>query len=524
MFKCKSCGGDLIFNIEKQDMECVFCNSHFGVEEYAEDRVAEEDEVYETTVYTCTQCGAELTSQDNSAVAFCSYCGTEAVLESRISQAYRPSHIVPFKKTKEECKKIYLEKARREPYVPREFKDPQFIDKFRGIYIPYWEYDVAFNNEPVLTVNESYTSGNYRYDNVYNVKPQLKNTNITIPCDASASFDDEIANEIAPYHKEARQDFNPAYLAGFFADTADVEKEVYVDEAIGRAQDHVLSNVTKDFKEGARVDISDSDKERSRILGTECRGVKGSLYPVWFLTWRNGQRLAYGVINGETGKISAEIPVDIKTFMMVSGIIALIVFFIMTITGALILPPTVLMFADIAAFIAQYFYQKEVAAIMEKETNRNNLGALSAKELEEIKKKGRRRVKKGISAVIIFALVGILAFFCVMMDTYERLPIVTPVIFIAGFIWFIRTLRPLARIKEKRMIFGAILPVVAEFIAAAIGITLPAADWIYYLGSVVVFGALTVTSLGLILEYNLLTTRSIPDFHDRKGGNKDAGR
>ena len=524
MFKCKSCGGDLIFNIEKQDMECVFCNSHFGVEEYSEDRGADEDEAYETTVYTCTQCGAELTSQDNSAVAFCSYCGTEAVLEGRISRSYRPSRIVPFKKTREECKKIYLGKVGREPYVPKEFKDPQFIDKFRGIYIPYWEYDVTFNNEPVLTVNESYTSGNYQYENVYNVKPQIKGTEIVIPCDASSSFDDEIADVIAPYHKENSVDFNPAYLAGFFADTADVEKDVYYEEAAGRAQDHILSNITGDFKAGARVEIPDDDKQRGKILGTECKGVAGSMYPVWFLTWRKGQRLAYGVINGETGKISAEIPVDIGKFMIVSGLIALAVFIIMNITRMLVLPPSVLVFADIAALVAQYFYQKEVSAIRDKETNVNNLGALSEKELEAAKKKGRKKKSKGLSAVVIMVAAGILVFMGIMFSAHERVFFCTPVIFIAGIIMFIGTMKAMAQIQEKRMIFGAVFPVIAELIAAAIGVINPAQDWIYYLGCVVVFGALTVTSLSLILEYNLLTTRSIPDFHNREGGNKDAGR
>ena len=519
MFKCKSCGGDLIFNIEKQDMECMFCNSHFPVEDYSEDKYADQNEVYETTVYTCTQCGAELLSQDNAAVAFCSYCGTEAVLEGRISSEYKPAHIIPFKKTKEECRSIYLGKTKKEPYVPKEFSDPKFIDKFRGIYIPYWEYEVGFKNEPKLKVKESYSQGNYTYDNVYDVQPDIKNTKITIPRDASSGFDDEIANEIAPYHKENITDFNPAYLAGFFADTADVDKELYSDDVTERAQEHVLSDITSDFKSGATVEIP-SGVNKAELLGSRCEDIKGSLYPVWFLTWRKGKRLAYGVVNGETGKISAEIPVDIGKFMRVSAVIAVIVFIAMTITGTLILPPTVMLISTAAALVTQYYYKKEVSSIRDKEMNENNLGALSGEDLSKAKQKKRR--KKGIRGGHSGVLAVIAVILCFMIlplaDTAGRAAFLIPVMFIVGLVFYIGTLKPLTQIEEKRMFLGATLPVAAEFIAAAIALTAPAQDWIYYIGCIAVFGSLTVTSLSLILEYNLLTTRSVPDFHNREGG------
>ncbi len=527
VYKCKSCGGDLIFNIAKQDMECTFCNSHFPVADYMEDRSADEDDVYETTVYTCTQCGAELTSQDNSAVAFCSYCGTEAVLESRISREYRPAKIVPFKKTKEECRKIYMDKVKKEPYPPAEFLDPKFVDKFRGIYIPYWEYDVSFEKEPELKVEESYSEGEYSYHNVYNIYPKIKNTGVVIPCDASSSFDDEIADEIAPFKKEDMEEFNPAYLAGFFADTADVDRETYTEEAVSRAQDHILNTMTEGFRPGAKVEISKGSRERAEILGTVCKGSKGSLYPVWFLTWRKGKRLAYGVINGETGKISAEIPVDIRKFFAVSALISVIAFVVMSIAGTLVLPPTVLMFSVAAAIVVQYFFRKEVIALRDKEKNENNIGALKGEELERAKmsREKKRRGKRHGMLIFLAVIAAIVLLTLILSEDVMNCAIFSSfLLMVAGLVLFAGTVRPLAGIKEKSMFIIGLLPPIAEVTAFYIESNRFIQDWAYYIGSVIVFGALLLTMLTLILRYNLLTTRSIPDFHDRQGGNKDAGR
>ena len=213
MFKCKSCGGDLVLNIAGQELKCPFCDSVFPVSDFEDANEIKEQEVFETTIYTCTQCGAEIMTTDNTAVTFCSYCGTEANLQGRLSQEKRPKFIIPFKQTKEQCKKIYSEHAKKEPYAPKEFSDPEFLENFRGIYIPYWEMSVGFDNNPELKVKETYTSGDYDYTDEYTANPQLKGTQIPIPQDASASFDDEISAQIAPFNKEDMVDFNPAYLA-----------------------------------------------------------------------------------------------------------------------------------------------------------------------------------------------------------------------------------------------------------------------------------------------------------------------
>ena len=68
------------------------------------------------------------------------------------------------------------------------------------------------------------------------------------------------------------------------------------------------------------------------------------------------------------------------------------------------------------------------------------------------------------------------------------------------------------------------LPPAAEIIAFLIALTAPVHDWVYYAGSIAALAAATVASLSMIRQYNLLTTRPIPEFHNREGGNNDVGK
>ncbi len=530
MFKCKSCGGDLIFSIAAQDMECLFCGSHFPTTDYADDKAADEykdPDSYETTVYTCTQCGGELTSPDNSAVAFCSFCGTEAVLEGRIEKLKRPEKIVPFQKTKDQCRQIYLDLAKDEPYAPKEFSDPAFLEKFRGIYIPYWDLNVGFQKNPALTIRESYDDSHYSYQNDYSVQTDLSGKLVRVPQDASAGFDDELAASILPFDQAKEEDFSPAYLAGFFADTADVAPEVYAEDAKRKAEDHVIEQVKDSFRESAEALISDDAASRNELFGGFLKEAKLRLYPVWFLTWRKGERLAYAIVNGETGQITAEVPIDIPRFLKTSGIIALITFLIMNIAGLVLTPDMTLAISAGCALMTQLLLRSEAEAIRARELHENDMGSLSGKEQEAMMEKRKKRRKRDLSSgslgtmlvgIIVVLIAGIYVFGSGLM------PIAVFLTLVLGLFHFFKTVPSLLAIKEKYLFFAALLPVAAECAAMVLALANAVEDWKYYAASILLLGSMALASFTMITQYNLLTTRSLPDFHGREGGNKDAGR
>ena len=60
---------------------------------------------------------------DDTAVTFCSYCGSQAMLESRMMKQNKPDYIIPFKVTKEQCITNYKKKLAKALFAPSYMKN-----------------------------------------------------------------------------------------------------------------------------------------------------------------------------------------------------------------------------------------------------------------------------------------------------------------------------------------------------------------------------------------------------------------
>ena len=134
MYQCPCCGGRLIFDIPSQQLKCDHCSNSFNPYEISKEHDAQESVEYDVTVFRCPQCGGEILSTDNTAANFCSFCGASTILTSRVTKELKPGYIIPFSKTKQDCKRAYKSMMRYALFAPGELKDEKFIDGFRGIY------------------------------------------------------------------------------------------------------------------------------------------------------------------------------------------------------------------------------------------------------------------------------------------------------------------------------------------------------------------------------------------------------
>ena len=360
MIVCPSCGANLKFDPQKQRMLCEFCGSDFDPKEFdvkadaQEQQITEQTEeldTYDVTVFTCPQCGGELMSVDNNtAAAFCSFCGASTILNSRISKGKRPEFIIPFSKTKEDCKEAYLKIVRRALFIPREYKSKECIDGFRGIYMPYWSYDVKQSGPVGLKGKTESRSGDYIITKHYRLSGEIDATYEGLSYDASSSFSDSISEALAPYDVKQRVPFEPSFMSGFYADIADVDKSIYSKEASGFAYDRSVERIKSETPEFRKYTIEDESRPADKGPGTafSSRTMKGhsSMFPVWFMSYRNGDRITYATVNGQTGKVAADLPIDIKKYLLFSGVLALIIFAILN-TFLVLTPKAVLIAASI---------------------------------------------------------------------------------------------------------------------------------------------------------------------------------
>ncbi|MBR5115898.1 MAG: hypothetical protein IK096_02420 [Lachnospiraceae bacterium] len=283
----------------------------------------------QVTIYTCSQCGGELMSTDTDATAFCSYCGSHQILEERLAVQDRPKHIIPFKITKDDCKKAYAAKLRKSLFAPRELHDAEYIDEFRGIYMPYWTYDFAQKGNITFKGKTEHREGNYRIVESYALSVDADNTFRGISHDASTSFDDKISESVAPYDSRQAVPFSTSYLSGFYADIPDVQDTTYQRESAAIAARAFTDEVKKipDFQEYGLEDMD--DEEIVDRTGTRLESASTAMFPVWFLSFRKDDRVAYAAINGQTGKMTADIPIDHVRYLIGTGLVAAVIWIIL---------------------------------------------------------------------------------------------------------------------------------------------------------------------------------------------------
>jgi hypothetical protein len=134
-------------------------------------------------------------------------------------------------------------------------------------------------------------------------------------------------------------------MSGFYADIADVDKSVYSSEAAGYAYERSVERIKSETSEFRKYTIEPETLRKDNGPGSafSSRTTAGhsSMFPVWFMSYRNGDRVTYATVNGQTGKVAADLPIDVKKYLMFSGVLAVIIFIILNLF--LVLTPKAVM-------------------------------------------------------------------------------------------------------------------------------------------------------------------------------------
>lgn len=477
MYECPNCGGNLIFDIPSQQLKCAYCLTTQDPYHITKDKDAEEaGGDFNVTVFTCPQCGGEILSTDTSAAEFCSFCGASTILHSRISRERRPSHIIPFKQTKEACKKAYIARMRRAPFAPSELKDEKCIDGFRGIYIPYWAYSITQKGTVHIIGKKSYTQGDYSYKDRYDLSGDLDAYYYDLSYDGSSSFDDSLSQRIAPFHVRDSKKFTPAFLSGFYADTADVDSSVYREDAIKLATDSSYRNIKKEPAfSGIRLSLEDGSPEDAMALHTLCEQPERVLYPVWFMSYRKNGRVAYATVNGQSGKVAADIPVDIRKYVLGVLLLALPIFLLLNLFFT-IKPDLLLTCAGLLGSFTFMAYLMELANILRRDQRLDDRGYQY--------RQGKGRNGKWESGILLKEILNY------VFAEKGAGP--------GGAMGFLGA--------------GA-----AMVVSLGVRLFAPVSDLWYYGGAIISFLGILLTNVAIIQKYNVLATRKLPQF-DRKGG------
>lgn len=293
IYKCPNCNGALEYDPQSGKMECHFCGNSYEPEQ--NNFLLENRESMECSIYECTSCGAQLVVNDVESSSFCAYCGQPTVVFSRVSKELKPDYIIPFSVTKDQAFQIVRQRFHKGAMIPKEIKKFQ-IENMRGIYIPYYIYDIDYMDTQGLRHN----GGKNGVDKFFIRKAECEFKGIIH--DASKQLNDESTVRLEPYDLKGLRSFEPQYLSGFYADKYDLNQREIEENGVKRAKQFFDKEIEKSINESVHIMYNNPSYD--------IREIHYALLPAWFITFRYKNEPYTILINGQTGKMVGTVPTD----------------------------------------------------------------------------------------------------------------------------------------------------------------------------------------------------------------------
>lgn len=312
--KCPSCGGTMFFKPGSQSLLCQSCGhketipelvSKIAVNEMdflAAKNTASHDWGMEAKLVTCKQCGAETIQNKLQLSGMCPFCGSTTVEAADPEQdIMAPNGIIPFKITEDRALYIFKEWIKDRFLAPELLARDAQLNKFYGIYVPLFTFDV-------LTVNRftgHYTENNRTLFKCGKFQHQVDD----FPVVASKQLcsDKLLLNVMKDYRTREAKPYTPDALAGFPCE----HYSIGLNEAwnsVGKEMELYLKN---------QANKQDETKFLMGIdMATDYFNLKYKyiIVPVWINSFYYDNQLYMIAINGQTGKIDGQWPKSFGTF------------------------------------------------------------------------------------------------------------------------------------------------------------------------------------------------------------------
>ena len=330
-YECPCCGGKVEFDSSIQKMKCPYCDSQFDMEAMQEhDRALEQesqsapqDDAWEMEqrqfldgekdglkVYRCNSCNGEIVTDETTAATHCPYCGAPVIMVGNLSDDLKPDGVIPFQLDKKAAIAALKQHMTGKKLLDKRFASDSHLEEIKGVYIPFWLFDGEMSGQARFkatrvrtweTPRERCTETSY-----YDVARSGRMSFRQIPVDGSGKAPDDLMESVEPFDYAAVVPFQTGYLSGYLADRYDVHS----DKCRQRAHDRAKRSVEKAL--AGTVTGYDTVTPEMCNVHLENPSAKYVLCPVWLLTSSYEGKTYLFAVNGQTGKIAGNMPLNKK--------------------------------------------------------------------------------------------------------------------------------------------------------------------------------------------------------------------
>lgn len=339
-YPCKGCGAQLHHDAARGKLVCPYCGyteeiaaapAAGGPQEYDLEealRAGRFEKGWGTGMRSikCRSCGAQVDISPSAEATTCPFCSSpQVVLEKPPEDVFTPETMIPFAVDKKQALAAFRTWIVGGWFRPSELKQNWNMGKISGVYLPYWTFDAD-------THSLWKAMAGYSYDEVQPGAPgktgrvrkirweQASGTHTEVFDDvlvfASKGLSREMVESIEPFYLKKLVPYKPEYLAGWSAERYTVNLK----EGWGFGKQKISRMI-----EAACGKKVPGDTHKDLQVSTNWRQVKFKhvLLPIWVASYEYGGKVYRFLVNGETGKVHGEAPVDkIKVALAILAVLA----------------------------------------------------------------------------------------------------------------------------------------------------------------------------------------------------------
>jgi len=327
-FTCPNCGAVTQFDVSAGGVTCENCGYSKSTQTETVGRSAPEQEFKLDTIQqaksiqwtnnrrnlVCEQCGAITSIPETAISGQCAFCASNKVHIAELpTPEFQPKLIIPFQVEPERLKQIAKKWLGVGWYHPKDLSQTASVDRFNGVYMPYWTFDADVNADWKALV------GYERTERYYDASSKEWKTRTTIDWRweqgrVNRQFDDylipgtqkvsrRILDQIQPFDLNELRTFTPDYLAGWQANHFDLPLE--------KAWDTAKDSMRETSREACYADIPTSHVRNFSMSADFANETWRYIFlPVFLSTYRFNEKIYQIMVNGQTGEIAGQKPVE----------------------------------------------------------------------------------------------------------------------------------------------------------------------------------------------------------------------
>lgn len=304
--------------------------------------------------FDCEGCGAQTIFSAKEMVMECPYCGSQKVVElpaDKAADIVQPEYIIPFSVEREKSGELFRSWVGSRWFAPGNLKAMASAGAIRGVYLPFWVYDVQTSSHFSGQVGHDHKETEHYTHKKPDGSSEQRTRSVTrtrwrrgsgwhqahyddvLVC-ASKGLSRSLVQQIEPWKISERKTYTPQFLAGW-------EAERYASDADESWENYGRERVTAQERSACEIRLkreNGADRVKNVYVDVRFTDLRSQhmLLPAYISAYQYKDKTYRFMVNGQTGEVQGERPYSVaKIAILVIVILAVLagLFFLLTTGG-----------------------------------------------------------------------------------------------------------------------------------------------------------------------------------------------